>query len=77
MIIIIDNFCIALFSGVPKLTALYHAGYQQTDSRFGPLLDRLKVRVLCFRCLFIPDKMFSNSSRTFILYAYQMSSCSF
>ena len=24
MIIIIDNFCIALFSGVPKLTALYN-----------------------------------------------------
>ena len=23
IIIIIDNFCIALFSGVPKLTALY------------------------------------------------------
>ena len=23
-IIIIDNFCIALFSGVPKLTALYN-----------------------------------------------------
>ena len=24
IIIIIDNFCIALFSGVPKLTALYN-----------------------------------------------------
>ena len=24
VIIIIDNFCIALFSGVPKLTALYN-----------------------------------------------------
>ena len=24
MIIIVDNFCIALFSGVPKLTALYN-----------------------------------------------------
>ena len=24
LIIIIDNFCIALFSGVPKLTALYN-----------------------------------------------------
>ena len=24
MLIIIDNFCIALFSGVPKLTALYN-----------------------------------------------------
>ena len=24
LIIIIDNFCLALFSGVPKLTALYN-----------------------------------------------------
>ena len=24
LMIIIDNFCIALFSGVPKLTALYN-----------------------------------------------------
>ena len=24
ILIIIDNFCIALFSGVPKLTALYN-----------------------------------------------------
>ena len=39
IIIIIDNFCIALFSGVPKLTALNRVGEPRTTtSSFTQLL---------------------------------------
>ena len=42
VIIIIDNFCIALFSGVPKLTALYNSKLGQGNR--GPRRHSFTIR---------------------------------
>ena len=45
IIIIIDNFCIALFSGVPKLTALYNI--LQHFLSFTNLNDVISMTIVC------------------------------